>query len=259
MVRCTACAFSNAAGNSASVTSAPAARRRASVATNDCWAAGSACDHTGERTAASRGGRSSGDSGQAFGTRCFRSFPQCGEGQRHILDRAREQPRLIERRAEWLNAGRGERSLARLEADTAAERRRANHRTIGLGAECERQHAGRDRGRRAHRRAAGRVRRVPGVARRPGREIGELRGDRLAEGEGTLRLGAHAPSPPIFPAQSHRTPASPCRSVCRRWQKYPSRRSAHRAGGQALFPRRVARPPRARQLSACPRSSQAKA
>ena len=74
--------------------------------------------------------------------------------------------------------------MARLEAEHAAERRRAHHRAVGLRADRERHHAGRDRGGGAGRRAARRAVEIVRIARLARMEIGELRGHRLADDDG---------------------------------------------------------------------------
>ncbi len=76
-------------------------------------------------------------------------------------------------------------SEAGLVADDAAERRRADHRTVGLRADRGRHHAARDGGGRARGRSAGRVPRVPRVARLRRHHERELGADRLAERERT--------------------------------------------------------------------------
>ncbi len=75
-------------------------------------------------------------------------------------------------------------AVARLEAVDAAIGRGPDHRAVGLGAERQRQHVGRDRRRRARRRAARRVLGVVRVAGLVGPVDGELGGHGLAEDHG---------------------------------------------------------------------------
>lgn len=105
---------------------------------------------------------------QRFGEKC------------HAGKIARHHARLVEDEALPEHAGARQQADARLVAHHAAKGGRADDRGIGLGAEGERHHAGRDRrggaGRRATRRATG----IMGIARRTGRVDGELGSHSLA-------------------------------------------------------------------------------
>ncbi len=121
----------------------------------------------------------------------------------------------------------------RLVSGDAAISRGPDHRAAGLGAERNRQHARRDRGRGARRRAARRVRgiaRVAGGGRLQARELG---GDGLAED--------HAAGPPHrhdhggigSSADGRHRSASRRRSGNRRCRRCPSCRPAGRAAASA--------------------------
>ena len=122
--------------------------------------------------------------GEAGGIAVVVELQHIGD-QRHVLDRAAVDADGIERRRLRQHAGARNDAEGRLEAVDAAEGGRADHRALGLRAERQRHHVGSDRRRRAGRRAAGRVlevARVAGAARNVG---GKLRGDGLAEDDGT--------------------------------------------------------------------------
>src|SRR3954470_6177408 len=70
-----------------------------------------------------------------------------------------------------MDAGTTDQTICRLQADDAAQRRRAADRPPGVGAERPGDKAGRNRGARAARRAAGEVIAVPRIARRRPRQI----------------------------------------------------------------------------------------
>ena len=80
-------------------------------------------------------------------------------GQRDVVERAREHAHAVERARQLEDAVARDQPVRRLEAVDAAERRRPDDRRVGLRADRQRHHAGRHRGRRARRRAAGRARR----------------------------------------------------------------------------------------------------
>ena len=62
--------------------------------------------------------------------------------QRRVLDRAREDADRVERFGLRQDAAPGDQPAARLEADDAAKRGRADDRAVGLRADSERHHAG---------------------------------------------------------------------------------------------------------------------
>ncbi len=109
--------------------------------------------------------------------------------QRQIIEAAANQAQRIEIVALHLNADATEFAKAGLVADHAAERRRADRRTAGLGAKADRHLEIGDRGGRAARRAPWGVRRVVrmhGFARVP---VGEFGRHRLPEDDAARRPG----------------------------------------------------------------------
>ena len=115
------------------------------------------------------------------GTGVERAAGEHAEGEGGVRDRAREAPDVIEAPREGNHAlGRHE-PVRGLDAHDAAVGGRAQDRPDRLRAERQRDHPRRDRRRRSARRAAGRVLAVPGVARRRGIQVGELRRRGLAE------------------------------------------------------------------------------
>ena len=77
--------------------------------------------------------------------------------ERDILEGPREHAHLVEGARELEDAVSRDQSVRRLESEHAAECRRPYDRSVGLAADGERNHARRDRRRRAGRRTAGGV------------------------------------------------------------------------------------------------------
>jgi len=101
--------------------------------------------------------------------------------QRKILQASCKESYVIEGARQLENSRPRNQPVRRLEAVHAAERRRPDHRAVGLAAQRKRQHARCNRGGRPGGRAARRVLRVVRIARLAGMEIGALGGHRLAE------------------------------------------------------------------------------
>ena len=115
------------------------------------------------------------------------------EDECEVGNRTREGADMIELARQRQHAGARDEPMARLDREYAAEGGGPDDRSVGLGAERERHHAGGHRRRRSRRGAAGRARVVMRVARRAGMVIGELGGHRLADddGAGRAQLGHH--------------------------------------------------------------------
>ena len=107
-----------------------------------------------------------------------------GGDELHVVDGAGHEPDGVEALGRELDAGAVDQVERRLVADHAAIGRRAQHRAAGLGAERRRHHVVGDRGGRAGRRAAGRVRGIVRIGGRAREHAGELGGDGLAEDHG---------------------------------------------------------------------------
>ena len=138
------------------------------------WVAASARSHAGVRHRPMRGGPA------LRSMRAGRRRQDRGAQRRQVGDRAAEDAERVEVVALQFDAAAGELAEARLVADDAAERRRADHRAAGLGAERRRHlEIGHRRG-RAARRSARRMRRVVRVDRRAGEAVGEFGRDGLA-------------------------------------------------------------------------------
>ena len=103
----------------------------------------------GARTKAKRGG-SGGSLAAVGGERRARERPRVGVlgvepgkhlgEQRRVLDAAREHTDMIERARQHQRTGARNEAMGRLEADHAAERRRPDHRAVGLRADRARHH-----------------------------------------------------------------------------------------------------------------------
>ena len=104
-----------------------------------------------------------------------------------VVDRARQPADRIDRVGGRPGAHFIDGVVGRLVAEDAAERRRPQHRAAGLRAERRRHHVVGDRGRRAARRTAGRVRGIVRVGGFRRRAAGKFASRRLAEDE---RAGA---------------------------------------------------------------------
>lgn len=110
----------------------------------------------------------------------------------HVLQARPDEAEMVLGRRERHYAAGVERVVARLERVGAAIAGRPQGRGLRLHAERQSHHAGADGGGRAARRAAGRARRVVGIAGRAGIAAGELGRDRLADDHGAgLRQGPH--------------------------------------------------------------------
>ncbi len=115
-----------------------------------------------------------------------RDSPRIGERcreARRIGDVARERAELIERLAENVSAGKGNRVLRRLVPDDAAIGGGPDHRAVGLRADRAGDLSRSDGGRGPRRRSARRVLRVPGISRLRRVEKRKRRRHRLAEDE----------------------------------------------------------------------------
>ena len=85
---------------------------------------------------------------------------------RAILDRPGHRAGMVEAVGVGVDPGPADEAIGRLQSDDAAQRRRAADRSAGIRAERAGDEAGRHRGARAARRAAGEMLAGPGVARR---------------------------------------------------------------------------------------------
>ena len=222
MVRCQSSAR---AVDSAISTSNTLSLSAATSSANACFVSSLARSQAGPFTNASCGGSGgsaqavSNSGGRARGRVSGSSSSQptsCSPSRARSSTLLRKEAKLIQRARQLQHAGARDQPVRRLEAVDAAERRRPDHRAVGLAAERERHHADGDGSRRAARRAAGgvlRIVRIAGLAGRVGRELG---GHRLAEDD----------------------------RACR---------AQHRHHGRVMRPACVPRAARCRPRSACPR------
>ena len=105
--------------------------------------------------------------------------------QRAVGDAPRKHAERVERRAEHVDALKWKCVQRRLESDDAAIRGRPYQRAVGLRTDRRRHLSQRDRGRRAGRRASGRVPRAPRIPRLAGMDECEFGCHRLAQHKST--------------------------------------------------------------------------